>query len=403
MSHSTTQLPGPYPEQPPMILWQQVWGLMVLLAAHSFAWMAYGLYQPQLLQSLGLPQLALWLGIIQGLLAACLEPVVGYLADRVLRRLGSRLPMITTGVTLAGLIFVTLALLLQVHIQTSFHWLVPLLMTIWVMAMVVFRGPVIALLKNTAPLQALPRANTALTVIFGLVGALEPLLDPLFQHLGAAVTFMLGAIALVVGASVLYFYCPPPQLFAPPPQLPLRHLPISKLLGLLLIGLGVGFAANWQLRLFPLLMTAQSPGLTTKLITSATLLIAALSAVPMEKITRRLGTQRTLLLGVAGATLIGGSLLFPLPVMVNIGLVLFSGLMFGLIFTTQIPVALQTLASHRSGLATGTLFSGIGMTTAATSLLLLQRTTPSELAGLTWAGLALLLTALGTKLIGRLA
>jgi hypothetical protein len=63
-------------------------------------------------------------------MAACLESVVGHLADRVLRRLGSRLSMIMTDFTLAGLIFVTLALLLQVHIQTSFRWLVPLLMTI---------------------------------------------------------------------------------------------------------------------------------------------------------------------------------------------------------------------------------------------------------------------------------
>jgi hypothetical protein len=375
---------------------------MALLAAHSFAWMAYGLYQPQLLQSLGLTQLALWLGIFQGLLAACLEPFVGYLADGVLRRLGSRLPIITTGVTLAGLIFVILALLLQVPIQTSFRWLVPLLMTIWVMAMVIFRGPVIALLKNTAPLQALPRANTALTVIFGLVGALEPLLHPLFQHLGASVTFMLGAIALVAGASVLYLHCPPQQLFTPAPHPPFGLPPISKLLGLLLIGLGVGLAANLQLRLFPLLLAAQSPGLTTGLITSATLLIAALSAVPMEKITRRLGIQPTLILGVAGATLTGGSLWFQLPIIVNIGSVLLSGLMFGLIFTTQIPVALETLASHRSGLATGTLFGGIGMATAFTSLTVLHSTVPSKLATLTWVGLALVLTVLGIKLIGQL-
>jgi MFS family permease len=397
---------APQPQtQPPTILWQQVWGLTVLLAAHSFGWMAYNLFQPQLLQSLGFLQLALWLGIFQGLLAAVLEPWIGYLADGVLRRLGSRLPIITTGVTLAGLVFVVLALLLQVQLQGSLRWLVPLLMTVWVMAMVIFRGPVVALLKNTAPLQALPRANTALTVVFGLVGALEPLLAPLFQQLGTSKTFILGAIALVLAALVLYLNAPPQVLFVSPthPELempPPRQLPLPKLVGLLLTGLGVGLTGNLLLRLLPSLLEGQQTGLTASLITSAILVIAALSAVPMENLTHRWGVRRTLLLGVLGSASILLSLGLPLVPLWRVLLVLAAGLMFGLIFTPQIPFALQTLPTHQAGLATGTLFGGIGFATALASLVLLLAT-PSGLTLIGWGGLALLLTLLGIRLTGR--
>ena len=127
------------------ILWRQVWGLAALLAAILFSFMAYGFYQPIILKNLGFVELAAGLGIAQGLMGAAIEPLVGKVSDRVLRQVGSRLPMITVGVTLAGLLFVVIGLLLQSHLPNGMRWLVPMLMTVWVMAMIVFRGPAIAL------------------------------------------------------------------------------------------------------------------------------------------------------------------------------------------------------------------------------------------------------------------
>ena len=95
------------------ILWQQIWSLSVLVAAVIFSWTAYSLYQPKILKGLGFLQLAVWLSIIQEILAAIIEPLIGEAGDHFKHRYGSRLPMITTGVTLAGGIFVVMALLLQ--------------------------------------------------------------------------------------------------------------------------------------------------------------------------------------------------------------------------------------------------------------------------------------------------
>lgn len=88
------------------LLWRQVWGLAALLAAIVFSWMAYSFYQPVILTKLGFVELAQNLGIIQGFLGAAIEPLAGSISDRSLRRIGSRLPGIAVGITLAGLLFV---------------------------------------------------------------------------------------------------------------------------------------------------------------------------------------------------------------------------------------------------------------------------------------------------------
>ncbi len=391
------KLPGGMPTR---VQWQQVWGLTGLLAAHSLGWMAYDLYQPQLLRELGLVNLAIWLGIGQGLLGMVVEPVVGGLSDRVLRRLGSRLPLITTGVTLAGLIFVAIALLLQVQLQAEGRWLVPLLMTVWVMAMISFRGPVVALLRQTAPLARLPRANTALTIIFGLVGALEPLLEGLFQQMGAAVTFMLGAIGLVLGAAVLYLSAPAGNLFLQmqvPQQIQHSRVRVRQLAGIFLAGLGAGLAANLLLRTLATTLQSSQPALTTGLVNAAVLLIAALSAVPLEQWLRPLGSARALLLGIGATALTLGLVALNPPGILAVGLVLVAGVEFGLIFTSQIPFALQVLPTDRTGLATGLLFGGIGAATALLSVLLLPGN-PLAIAALGWALVATGLTAVGIKL-----
>jgi Na+/melibiose symporter-like transporter len=257
------------------ILWQQVWGLSAILAAFMFSWMAYNLYQPKILQELGFVKLATSLGIIQGFMGAALEPLVGAISDRIQRRFGSRLPLITTGVTLAGLIFVGTSILLQWQIPVGIRWLVPLLMTLWVMSMIVFRGPVIALLRQAAPLAVLPQANMVLTVIFGLVGALSPLMTVFLNSIGASITFILGAIALTIGATILYSSTPQTALFSTPESV---QSSVSFVLTSIIfaVGLGVGLEINLLLRTFPPIIQTQISGISIDGIVSIILLISAL-------------------------------------------------------------------------------------------------------------------------------
>ncbi|WP_051038937.1 MFS transporter [Chamaesiphon minutus] len=186
------------------ILWRQLWGLGALVAAIIFSWMAYSFYQPVILTNLGFIHIAQSLGIIQGFLGAAIEPIVGMMSDRLMHRVGSRLPGIAVGITLAGLLFVAIGLLLHGSIAVWLRWTIPVLMTFWTVAMIVFRGPAIALIRQTTPTEALPAASSILTFIFGLIGAIGPIFERIITALGSGNTFLLGAVMLVLSAILLW-------------------------------------------------------------------------------------------------------------------------------------------------------------------------------------------------------
>ncbi|QLE42660.1 SLC45 family MFS transporter [Nostoc sp. C052] len=349
------------------ILWRQVWGLAALLAAIIFSWMAYGFYQPRILEKQGFTGIASSLGILQGLLGAVVEPYFGIVSDRVMRRVGSRLPMIAAGVTLAGMIFVVVSLLLEGELPSSLRWLIPVLMTIWVIAMIVFRGPAIALLMQFAPSAELPQANVILVLIFGLVGAVGPLLGNLIQHLGASLTFMLGAVVLIVGALLLW--SAKPQYTLPIKQ---SSQPLPTFLRSVLIfgvGLGAGLEVNLLLRPFPVLLHNILPSIGTEYITSGMLLVSGLSGLFLERLILRLGVKKAMKISLGAIAILMGLTLLTRNSRLAVGLVVAFGVAFGLLFTSQIPFALTVVPPTWAGLGTGLYFGGMGAATALISLL----------------------------------
>lgn len=382
------------------ILWRQVWGLAALLVAILLSLLLYGLYQPIVLTQLGFAAGAF--SLVQGLLGAVLEPVVGHYSDRILQRYGSRLPQITVGVTLTGLLFVVIALVLQIQLPLGLRWLVPVLMTLWLMALISFRGPVVALLMQFAPVAELPKANAVLVLVLGLTGAIAPLLQLALINWGASIGFSLGAIGLVIGAFSLY-------RTAPAHQLKLNRLsdqPLVRTGRLAAIGLLVfltGFGAAWEtnalLRLFPPLLNSQLSHWRVEVITSVLLLICALSAVPLERYALRWGVRRSMQLGLAAIGIGLGLGLLSRSLLGLIGCLLLLGLALGLVFISTIPYALSMMPPPRAGLSTGLYFGGSGAATGLISLL----SWPSfdAVAGWSWAMLGGLL-AIGCLEAGKI-
>ncbi len=351
------------------ILWKQVGGLASMLSAIIFCWMAYEFYQPQILRNLGFLELAVWLGIIQGILAAGVEPVVGGLSDRIMRVVGSRLPIIAVGVTLAGAIFVIVSGLLERNLPEQIRWLVPILMTLWVIAMIIFRGPAITILQQLAPTEALPQANALLVFIFALVGACHPMINLLLKNLGAGTTFIGGALVLLVGATLLWASSPkrlamPTQAF---PQLPASVLSMVLTFA---IGLGASIEVNLMMAVVPrTLSQASSINLSNEYISSLILLIAAIATFPLGQLVSKLGARSGMVFGLSAIaigialtllrqTLVGQNIAFELLHM------LIAGIGFGLVFVSMIPFALSMLSKGHEGLATGLYFGGGGLATA---------------------------------------
>jgi hypothetical protein len=348
------------------IYWRQVWGLAALVGAIVFCWLAYGFYQPIILTRLGFGELAGMLGIIQALLGAVVEPGAGLLADQYARKLGQRLPLITMGITLAGLIFVILSWLLTIDLPIGWRWIIPVLMTGWILAMIVFRGPAIALLVKMAPTKALPQANSILVFTFSIVGALAPVFDKLIAWIGAPITFLLGAVILAVGRWLLA---------AEPLQLEVTAQPTdqkkySGMLGIYIMGLICGIFSNLLLRWSPWFLAPKLGNLEPNTVTAIILAVSAVGVFFLKSWVQRWGNYRSM--QVAIGIMVG--LLAIAPIVPNIGLavgyLLLAGMTFCLLSLAQIPWALGQLS--QPGLATGLYFGGMGLATAIVSGLLLN-------------------------------
>lgn len=360
-----------FDSRPTEILWRQVWGLAALLAAIMLSWMAYSFYQPKILQKLKFGELAAWLGIIQGLLATFIEPFVGRFSDRIQQRWGNRLPMISVGVILAGLIFVIISLLAEQNLQGGGRWLIPILMTVWVIAMIIFRGPAIALLTQLAPVTELPQANAVLVFVFGLIGAIGPFFHKFMDSIGASITFLLGAIALVMGAYILRSLTPPYSLTQYPLNEDLSATASPLLLFLIfVIGLGAGLEVNLLMSMFPQVLQAQLPGLRLEFITSSILLVSAMSSVILGELTAQIGTNKVLLLGLGSMTgLMGLALLNDIDNLV-VAYILGFGVSYGLLLVSMIPFCLGKVSPQQAGLATGLYFGGGAGATAIVAILI---------------------------------
>ncbi len=357
----------------PEILWRQVWGLAALLAAIIFSWMVYGFYQPKILQQLEFVELASWLGIVQGLLAAVIEPLIGGISDRIQQRIGSRLPMISVGVVLAGLIFVTVSLLAKQNFPVGTRWIVPVLMNAWVIAMISFRGPAIALLIQFAPITELPQANAILMFVFGLVAAIGSMGNTLLYSMGASITFLLGAIALVLGAYILRLFTP--RHFFDPSTLNQdisADAPNLLLILIFVISLAVGIEVNLLLSVFPQELQTQLPGLQVEFIVSEILLVSAIASVTLGEWTAELGADKSMLIGLGTMTGLMGLTLLNENNIIAIGLILAFGVSFSLVFISMISLVLSKIPSIQAGLGTGLYFGGTAGGTAIVSLLMKQ-------------------------------
>lgn len=357
----------------PEILWRQVWGLASLLAAIVFSCMVYGFYQPIILAELKFVELVGWLGIWQGLLVAVIEPIIGGFSDRILEKLGSRLHIISFGVILAALVFVAVSLLIHQNFAIGVRWIIPMLMSVWVIAMMIFRSPAIALLTQFAPKSELPQANAVLVFVLAGIGAIRPIVNTFLNIMDASVAFLLGAIALIVAAYIL-------QLFTPKHALHISHTyqkqiantPVEMCILIFIIGLATGVEINLLLSIFPQQLQTQLPNLTVDFITSAILLVSAIASIPLGGWTAQLGANKSILLGLGAMTALMGLALLNDIDKLAIAFILAFGISFSLVFISMIPFVLSKVHPSRAGLGTGLYFGGSAGGTAIVSLLIEQ-------------------------------
>lgn len=185
------------------IQWKQLWSLAALYGSIIIGWIAYENYQPKLLVQFGFENFSFPLLIAQGLILIITPIYAGRLGDKYRFKNGHRLPIISSGISFAAMIFMAVAFTLFSQPGEVFRWMVPVLIIGWLIAMSIFTSPALSTLELFTPVEKLPKAMAVLTIVSNLVYAFEPVIDDIIDFLGAPVTFITGGILVFVSGYAL--------------------------------------------------------------------------------------------------------------------------------------------------------------------------------------------------------
>jgi maltose/moltooligosaccharide transporter len=132
--------------------------------ALSLAWAFYNAYMPLILGDF-IDSRAIR-GAIMGLdnlLAVLLIPIIGTWSDKIDTRIGNRLPFIVIGMPLAAISFILLP-----FASLSTLWLLIFVDIIFLLAMTIYRAPVIALMPDHTPPEKRSTANGIINLMGGI-------------------------------------------------------------------------------------------------------------------------------------------------------------------------------------------------------------------------------------------
>ncbi len=167
--------------------------------ALTLIWTFYNAYMPLILAN-HISQTSL-IGAIMGLdnlLAVLLIPIIGAWSDRVQTRFGKRLPFLMIGMPLAALFFILLPF------AQATLWLLLTIDIVFLLAMTIFRAPVISLMPDHTPLEKRSVANGFINLMGG-IGAITALfgLSQLYS-INQQLPFMIAGLLLLLVFFLLY-------------------------------------------------------------------------------------------------------------------------------------------------------------------------------------------------------
>ncbi|GAA0368441.1 MFS transporter [Bacillus horti] len=180
------------------------YGKILVIGSGFFAlmlvWTVYNTYMPLILGEF-ISSSAIR-GAIMGLdnlLAILLIPVIGAWSDRVQTRLGQRLPFIIVGMPLAALFFILLPF------GTAALWILLALDVVFLLAMTLYRAPVIALMPDHTPPEKRSSANGVINLMGG-IGAIIALfgLAQLFD-VNQSLPFIIAGGLMLLAFILLFF------------------------------------------------------------------------------------------------------------------------------------------------------------------------------------------------------
>lgn len=394
------------------VLWLQVWGLAAVQGAIALTWVIYNLYLVKLLTQFGFPkELATGLLILENILAAIMEPLMGGLSDRAQRWIGTRFPFISFGSVLASAFFIAIPAFVAFGSPTgAIRWILPILMVAWALAMTVFRSPALSLLGRYAFSTNLPQAASILTLVGGVAGAMGPLANQFILSLGPIVTFSIGSLTMLGAALALRSVNPnssvPQQTLesdvSVQPSSSWRQLSIPRLA--LVFGAGVGVALGFRLMMqtFPQILDTQVPGVNKGFILGGIFIALALTAIPAGTLASRLGNRKAMMYGLVVMAGFMALMVLTRNGAIAAGVAIALGATFSLVSNGTIPFALSMVPPDKAGLGTGIYFSGGAVASSVFGAMFGQPGSLTPVAGALIGAVAFLAAAIFVATSGKL-
>ena len=351
----------------------------------SIMWAVYNTYVPIFLQAgdptfdaslavrtFGFGLSATATGIIMTLdniAAFFIQPIMGALSDRTYTRIGRRMPYIVIFAPIAVLAFVLIPLAPQMipaqlngqvdQLGGLFAFFIGAL-GVMLLAMAVFRTPVIALMPDLVPSAQRSKANGVINLMGGLGGVLAFLVGGLLYGIYRPLPFWFGGLVTLLAVAFLFWKVKEPRELVESAARReeglgvfrgLRDIPRESVRSLVLLILAIFFwfvgynAVETFFSSYGVVTLGVSES-TASMILSVAYITFILFSIPSGIIAMRIGRKRTILIGLAVfATLLTIAFFVPI-VPVVIALLALGGVAWSLVNINSLPMVVDISTSE---------------------------------------------------------
>ena len=344
------------------IEWKQLWSLAALYGSIVIGWIAYHNYQPKLLVKFNFTDFTFLLTIVQALILVITPPIAGKIGDRFRTSKGHRLPIITSGMSFAAMVFMSVAFTLLGNPGEIFKWILPVLIVLWLISMSIFTSPALSTLELFTPVEKLPTAMAVITIVGNLIYALEPVIVDIIDQLGAPLTFLSGGVIVFLSGYALNRNSL--DLFKQgdgSSKAAIKTDVKSDYGFIFLIGIAMGIGTTILFNLFPDILEQKLSwlgNLPGKWYIVGIMIVAAIFTVPAGNVAVKYGNIQTLLYSLA-VMLIASVGIFFLPAGIAVA---FFAMVFAIAYTTlsvsSLPLAITRAGFSEKVFCVGIFFSG---------------------------------------------
>jgi len=347
------------------IEWRQLWSLAALYGSIVIGWIAYHNYQPKLLVQFNFTEFTFLLIIVQGFILIITPPIAGKIGDRFRFRQGHRIPIISSGISFAAMIFMAVAFTLLSNPNETFRWILPLLIVLWLVAMSIFTSPALSTLELFTPIDKLPKAMAILTIVANLIYSLEPVIVDLIDYLGAPITFIFGGLAVFVSGYALKKNSLSLFNNSSRPRTEIRFDTQRSNYGyILFLGVALGLSTTLLFNYFPDLLEENLMAMTSlagKWILVIVLLLTAVFSLPTSTIINKYGTSKSFWYSLAiNLMMIIVIFITGSPSLTILALLIFT-LSFTVLSISSLPLAIERANYYEKVFCVGIFFSGVAI------------------------------------------